>query len=166
MKKDLAEWSVAGDTVSSDSFASSPELKQATVRQPAMSRSAKTLDSAISFGSIVKGIVTFDGSVRIDGTLEGDLTCSADLSVGEAGKVKANVRADVVKVFGTVLGDISAETLIELFSGARVIGNLKAQRIAIHDGVNFDGQCKMLERQSSNIVQLDNIAENTALAKV
>ena len=116
-------------------------------------------NSTIGLGSIVKGIVSFVGPVRVDGIVEGDLVCSSEVSVSEAGKVKANVRADVVKVFGTVLGDISAETLIEIFSGAKVIGNIKAARVAIHDGVDFQGQCKMTESRK-NIVQLE-----TALPK-
>lgn len=99
--------------------------------------------STIGIGSTVKGIVTFAGPVRVDGVVEGDLVCTSEVSVGEAGKVKANIRAESVKVFGTILGDISAESLIELYAGAKVIGNLKAARVAIHDGVDFQGHCKM-----------------------
>lgn len=138
MKKELADWSVSGDT-------------KGYSCEPVAGRITKNYDSAISFGSIVKGIVTFDGPVVVDGSLEGDLTCSSEVSIGEAGKIKANVRADVVRVFGTVLGDITAETLIELFPGSRVVGSIKAERVAIHEGVNFEGQCRMAEKNDKSI---------------
>lgn len=124
----------------------------------------KTIESsAIGVGSIVKGIVSFSGSVRVDGVIEGDLTCSSEIYVGEAGKIKANIRADVVKVFGTVLGDISAESLIELYAGSKVVGNIKAARVAIHDGVSFQGQCKMTEPKKQNVVQLDSVLPKEGL---
>ena len=146
------QWSVAGNLAQEEV---SPKRQ--------ISRSSE--NSAVGIGSIVKGIVSFVGPVRVDGVVEGDLVCSSELTVGEAGKVKANVRADVVKVFGTVLGDISAESLIELFAGAKVIGNIKAERVAIHDGVNFQGQCKMLEprKNANNIVQLDSVLPKEGL---
>jgi len=122
--------------------------------------------SSISLGSVIKGIVSFRGNTKLNCKLEGDLTCDANLVVGRDSKIRANIRSLNVEVYGQVVGDINAENLIELHPGARVTGDIKAKRVAMHDGVNFDGKCHMLsDAMQDNAVQDDTVLSNNS-AKV
>ena len=47
-------------------------------------------------------------------------------------------------VSGTVHGNITASEKIEILPGSRISGDLKAARIKIADGVEFEGKCKMV----------------------
>jgi cytoskeletal protein CcmA (bactofilin family) len=144
MSKKTADWSFSSE--------SSPvEAGRIPVAQGSLSgdrsfstTSSRSLnESKISAGTVFKGIVNFEGPSRIDGSLEGELSCSAELVVGEQGSVRANIKASVVKVFGKVRGDIAAADLIELFAGSQVNGSLSSPRVVMHDGVVFEGHCRM-----------------------
>ena len=113
--------------------------------------------SSISFGSVIKGIISFKGDTVINGIIEGDLNSDAKLVIGKQSRIRANINARSVVVFGQVIGDISAEDIIEIHPGAKVTGDIKAKRVAMHDGVSFDGQCKMEQPQvaQSNVVHLN-----------
>lgn len=108
-------------------------------------RSMQSNASTLREGCTVRGAFECDGDLLIDGFLEGDLLVGGLLTVSETATVRANVRASSVRVFGRVLGDISAEGKIELHSGSQVRGNIKAKRLLIQDGVIFDGRCAMLD---------------------
>lgn len=129
-----------------------------------------SLSSSISSGSVIKGIVSFRGDTKLDCTLEGDLTCDANLVVGRDSKIRANIRSLNVEVYGQVVGNISAENLIELHPGARVTGDIKAKRVAMHDGVNFDGKCQMydnavLSNVSNKVVHLSEQLSNAKVGE-
>ena len=114
-------------------------------------------NSSISSGSVIKGIISFKGDTHINGSIEGDLNSDAKLVIGKLSRIRANINARSVVVFGQVIGDISAEDIIEIHPGAKVTGDIKAKRVAMHDGVSFDGQCKMEQPEvvSSNVIQLN-----------
>lgn len=100
--------------------------------------------SSIGPGSVIKGIVSFKGDTIINCSIEGDLSCDASLTIGKESRIRANINSKSVVVFGQVIGNISAENIIEIHPGAKVIGDIKAKRVAMHDGVSFDGGCEML----------------------
>ena len=102
-----------------------------------------------------RGIVSFKGDTLIKGALEGDLSCDAKLVIGKESKIRANINSGSVVVFGQVIGNITARDIIEIHPGASVTGDIKAKRVAMHDGVNFDGQCQMLGN-NSNVVHFSD----------
>ena len=59
-------------------------------------------------GSQFKGIVTFEGTIRIDGRLEGEIHTKGTLVVGEHAVIEGDVSADVVISGGRVTGNIVA----------------------------------------------------------
>lgn len=111
--------------------------------------------SSLASGSVIKGIVFFKGNTTINCLLEGDLSCDAKLVVSKESKIRANIKSLDVVVYGQVIGDITAENLIELHPGARVTGNIKAKRVAMHEGVNFDGKCEMITAVNTKVVKLN-----------
>jgi cytoskeletal protein CcmA (bactofilin family) len=99
-------------------------------------RHASTL---IGSGTFVRGRVTGTGDLEIAGRIEGEVTCSGDVRVDGSGLVSASITAHRIVVRGAVKGDLVAEEAVILEAGARVVGDLKAPRIAIAPGALVRG---------------------------
>lgn len=85
-------------------------------------------------------IVT-EGKVEIDGDFEGDVT-GDDVVVNEQGSVRGTVAGDRVTVLGRIVGDIRGRTVV-LMSSARVEGEIHHTSLAIEDGAEFEGRCRL-----------------------
>lgn len=94
-------------------------------------------------GSKINGKLSFEGSARIDGQIEGDLVAKDAVWVGESAVILAKIRGASVVIEGMVTGDIIASQRIELRATARVLGNLIAPALLIHEGALFEGHCCM-----------------------
>src|SRR5262245_15579515 len=97
--------------------------------------------TVLSAGARLVGDLVTDEEILMAGTLEGTLRTSRSVQVASTGCVKGAIHAESVVVLGTVTGPISANDRIELQAGARVDGDLSAQRVRIYDDVIFNGHC-------------------------
>ena len=109
------------------------------------------LNSVIGEGSIFKGKFYINGSLQVDGRFEGEVKTRDQLIVGEMGKVKTDIVAKKVTVGGTVIGNIEAEEEVALLSTGRVLGNIKAPKIQIEDGVVIRGEISVSAGQKKGI---------------
>ena len=85
------------------------------------------------------GEVSSDEELVLEGDLEGKLTLHNRLTIGPKSKVKANIKAKEVVVFGTIHGNVEAENRIALRTGATIVGDIKTAGIIIEDGAYFKG---------------------------
>ena len=103
-------------------------------------------DEIIAFlgkGTRFKGVVTYEGTVRIAGHIEGEIVSSGALVVGESAVIDAEVSVGSVVCGGTINGNITATEKVQLLAPAVVTGSIKAPIIMIEAGVRFNGQCEM-----------------------
>lgn len=84
--------------------------------------------------SFVRGRISGNGDLEISGRVEGDVTVSGEVTIEATGLVAANVSARRIIVRGAVKGDLAADESLLLETGAKVVGDLKAARIAIAQG--------------------------------
>ena len=102
-----------------------------------------TIGPSVTFS----GELTSTEDLQIDGHVTGHvLVRDAALTIGEEGRVRADVRGSRVVVRGHVSGSIVASERIELAPSARVDGSLSANRIVIVDGAQFTGRIDMDQR--------------------
>lgn len=101
------------------------------------------IGSLIGAGLKIEGDVTFAGGLRVEGELKGRVCGSGDpgdtLMVGESGRIEGEVLVPHCVVDGAVTGSVHAEALLELHSGARVIGDVHYAELAIHTGAVVEG---------------------------
>jgi cytoskeletal protein CcmA (bactofilin family) len=103
-------------------------------------------DSVVSFlGAQTEftGKLAFAGTVQLHGYFEGEIISRGTLVVGKESVVHATVHSNVLRIFGEVHGDLIAAERIELCAPAKVYGNLRTPRLAVEDGVLFEGGCSM-----------------------
>jgi len=93
----------------------------------------------------VTGRVTGDGDLEIRGRVNGEVDVRGDLVIGETAVVRASLSGGRVTVRGALLGDVLATEAIVLEDSARVVGNLRAPRIAIALGAQIRGELDMGE---------------------
>src|SRR3984893_4423597 len=86
-----------------------------------------------------KGDLTAEEDLLIQGRVEGSITHTQRLTVDTQGKVKANIRAQLIVVQGTVEGDLHAEKSVSVKETAKIIGSIYAPSVSIMEGASFSG---------------------------
>lgn len=106
---------------------------------------SKTAGSVIAESVVVTGRVSGDGDLEIRGRIDGEVDIQGDLTLAPGSIAKASLAGARVVVSGAVLGDITATDAIVLEATARVVGNLRAPRIALALGAQIRGDLDMGE---------------------
>lgn len=91
----------------------------------------------------IEGEIVSEDDVVVQGTVRGKVTAKEGCTVEHGGVVEADVVAGPVTCAGQITGNISSSDRVDLQSGARVIGNVRATRITIADGAQFKGNVDM-----------------------
>lgn len=108
---------------------------------PPVQAAAAPLSPAAMIGAsmTVKGEISTREELLVDGEVEGSLESHSLLTVGPHGKVKANIRASEVVIFGTVRGNVEVAGKIAIREQGSLVGDIKAAGISIDDGAYFKG---------------------------
>ena len=92
----------------------------------------------------VKGDITGTEDLLIDGSIEGMIQLDEHkLTIGTAAKLKADIDARDVVVYGCVQGNVHATGRIEIKKGGSVIGDLRTAQVKIDDGADFKGSIEI-----------------------
>jgi len=89
-----------------------------------------------------KGILTFDGTVRIDGRVSGEIHTSGTLILGEHAVIEGDVSAGTIVSSGKINGNLTAAEKVHLLSPGALLGTVKAPLLAVEEGVRFHGTCE------------------------
>ena len=87
----------------------------------------------------IKGEIRTDEELLIDGEVEGLVESRSLLTIGQNGKVRANIKAREVVIFGSVHGNVEVSGKIAIREQGSLIGNIKSAGIGIDDGAYFKG---------------------------
>ena len=98
--------------------------------------------SAISSDFIITGHVTCNGEAQLDGEVNGNVECH-DLVVAKNGRIKGDIKAENVVIYGRVNGSIHG-TQVALKAGASVEGDIYHRGLAIEMGATFLGRSDVL----------------------
>ena len=90
-----------------------------------------------------KGVLHFDGTVRIDGCIEGEIHTKGTLIVGENAVIKGIISAGSLICSGKINGNINAAEKVELMKPAVLIGDVRSPSISMEPGAHFHGLCDM-----------------------
>ena len=94
-------------------------------------------------GTDFKGVVSFDGTVRIDGRVEGEIYISGTLIVGEHAVIEGVVSVGVLMNSGKINGTVTALEKIQILKPGVLVGDVRTPVIAIEEGSRFHGMCDM-----------------------
>jgi len=126
--------------------AGTPTKGRDSAHTSAVSPSPSSVRSVVMIGPsiIIKGEVTGDEDILIEGRVEGVINLNGNqVSIGESGDVSADIQANVIKIDGTVTGDICASEKVVISKSGNVSGNIVAPRVMLEDGAIFKGSIDM-----------------------
>ena len=88
----------------------------------------------------LKGELHGDGPVVMLGHFEGEIVLTDALHVGPAAEVDANISAAAIVIAGSVRGNISADTRVEILPEGSLTGTVRSGSFAAADGANMKGE--------------------------
>jgi cytoskeletal protein CcmA (bactofilin family) len=99
--------------------------------------------SIISADLKIVGDLKSNGDMQIDGTVEGDID-SRMLTIGEGASVKGAIAADTVRISGSIVGQVKANSVI-LSKTAKVSGDITHQTLTMEAGAVLEGGVRRME---------------------
>ncbi|WP_447978798.1 bactofilin family protein [Candidatus Nitrospira bockiana] len=113
-----------------------------------------------------KGVIRFDGTVRVDGRLEGEIHTTGTLIVGEHAVIKGLVVAGTVICGGRINATVTATEKVQLLKSAVLIGDIRTPALAMEEGAHHHGMCEMgankiteqLEHEAQEAANVHNLA--------
>jgi cytoskeletal protein CcmA (bactofilin family) len=103
-------------------------------------RGARGEPGALGVGLSFRGEVSGEGDFHIAGHFEGDINVTGRVLVGEGADVDANINARAIVVGGTVRGNLSATTRVEILPTGVLTGTLKTGSFSAADGAAVKGE--------------------------
>ncbi len=97
----------------------------------------------IAAGTIFEGKLRTPGSIRIDGRIVGEIAATQAITVGNGGEVEGNITGKSVTIGGKINGMIVAQEKLVFEGRAIVHGDIRAAKLVIDEGAQFDGKCCM-----------------------
>jgi len=93
---------------------------------------------------VIEGKIVSGEDLIIEGNVSGSITAKGnEITVGSAGKCNADISAKVVRIEGSVQGDISGVEKVIISKTGNVLGNIDAPRVTLEDGAKFKGSIEM-----------------------
>ncbi len=90
-----------------------------------------------------KGELTANEDLVIQGQIEGSIKHTSNLTIGEEGKLKADVVAEHISVEGKIDGDLEGRNSVVVKNNANVAGNIYSPVVTLHEGATFNGRIDM-----------------------
>ncbi|MBZ5637633.1 MAG: polymer-forming cytoskeletal protein [Acidobacteriia bacterium] len=92
----------------------------------------------------IKGELSGNEDLTIEGRVDGKILLDGHIvTIGQSGRVMAEVQATSVIVGGELKGNINAEQKVEVAATGTVLGNIRAPRVSLADGARFKGSIDM-----------------------
>ncbi len=100
-------------------------------------------------GTEFKGVLSFEGTIRVDGKIEGEVISKDTLIAGDGAFLQGEISVGTIISSGKVVGNINASQQVHLLAPANIQGNIKTPKLIIEEGVTFDGKCEMAGEKRS-----------------
>jgi cytoskeletal protein CcmA (bactofilin family) len=109
--------------------------------------------ASIGKSIVINGELSGSEDLTIEGKVEGKIELKDHiLTVGANGRIKAQVSAKAIVVFGQVTGNLAATEKVDIKENGSVEGDIVAPRVAIADGSHFRGSIDMQKKEPTSSV--------------
>ena len=96
--------------------------------------------SIVEQGLVVSGDIFGEVDLTVRGIIRGSVFLqNANLHIDQSGYVQGEIRADKIIIAGEVLGDVIAESGLQVASTAIIHGNIRTAKLAMAENAKFSG---------------------------
>jgi cytoskeletal protein CcmA (bactofilin family) len=120
---------------------------------------ASGLPSIVSKDMTITGNIVSPGTIQVEGTVIGDIECH-DLTLGEGGEIRGQVKCEVADIHGTVSGELQVAN-VSITASAVISGDIVHENVSIEAHARVEGQ---LVRRDSEQTKLNLVAEAEEVA--
>lgn len=100
--------------------------------------------AVIGPGIHINGDISGEENLLIEGRVDGKIQLNShQVDIGQGGKVKADISANIIRISGEVRGDLNGVEKVVISRTGNVHGNIKAPRMTLEDGAIFKGSIDM-----------------------
>lgn len=110
----------------------------------------KDLCALVGANTEFKGVIRYNGTVRIDGMVEGEIYTNGVLLVGQDAVIRATVSAGAIVSCGKIFGDVTATEGIKLIAPAVLKGSATTPLLSMEEGVCFRGSLQVTMADEEN----------------
>jgi cytoskeletal protein CcmA (bactofilin family) len=96
--------------------------------------------TVIGEGMTLKGELHGAGPIVVLGRFEGDIVVEGTITVGVGGQVDANITAAAIVIDGTVRGNLSADTRVEIGPTGSLTGSVKSAALNASSGATVKSE--------------------------
>jgi cytoskeletal protein CcmA (bactofilin family) len=100
-----------------------------------------------------KGELTANEDLLIQGQIEGSIKHTSNLTIGEEGKIKADVTAEHISIEGSVNGDLTGSKAVVVKESANVKGNIYSPIVTLREGSTFNGNIDMSGKERPDVIE-------------
>ena len=101
-------------------------------------------------GTEFKGVLSFEGTIRIDGKVDGEVVSKDTLIAGDEAFLQGEISVGTIISSGRIAGNINASQKVHILAPGIIEGNIKTPKLIIEEGVTFDGKCEMASQRKSS----------------
>lgn len=99
--------------------------------------------NVLASGIEITGSIKFSNDMIIDGKIDGEITSDkGKVTIGENAKIKGDIKAGEVKLYGKVEGTINSERC-ELKSKSKLEGDIKTKMLSMEEGASLSGRTEI-----------------------
>ncbi len=145
-------------TESEDVQPDPPVALPSEASQPvARARELATIGPSIS----IRGELLGEEDLIVQGRVEGIIDLRQNnVTIGKDGRIKADVKARVIKVDGHIEGNLRAEEQVIIRRSGNVMGDIVTPRVTLEDGCRFRGAIDMeVKSQEKQALITHGVAE-------
>ena len=120
-----------------------------TMRKESGSIGSHPAPTVLGRSVILRGELSGGEDLLIEGQFEGTINLEDHcLTVGQNGRVSAEIHARQVVILGSVKGNIRAGEKVDIRKSGQVVGDLVSAGIAIEEGAYFKGSIDILREEA------------------
>jgi len=110
-------------------------------------------------GTEFKGVLSFEGTIRVDGRVEGEVLSKDTLIAGDEAHLQGEISVGTIISSGKIVGNVSASQKVHILAPGVIEGNIKTPKLIIEEGVTFDGKCEMAGQKSATEQKVVSLTE-------
>ncbi len=122
------------------------ESKEGTVSMLKKTKGHPEVEEVVAFlgkGTDFRGVLHFEGTIRVDGRLEGEVFTKDTLIVGESAEIMGNLNVGTLITSGKINGNVTATVKAQFIAPGSLTGDVTTPVLNIEDGFYFNGRCEM-----------------------
>lgn len=101
-------------------------------------------------GTEFKGILSFEGTIRVDGNVNGEVVSKDTLIAGDGAVLQGEITVGTIISSGKIMGNINASQKVHILAPGNIQGTIRTPKLIIEEGVIFDGKCEMANEKKTS----------------